>query len=361
MKKLATIVSMISLVALLALLGCSNAAQQAASQDAQESSAEAAVASADLKDSSAGAEKASAPTQESKVDWTDAGSAEEAAQGAGFNHFGVMEEIQLGDLTFSDPRFSYAGGVAQAFYEQGAAAVIVRKAEGRHTAPLTERDKVDFDSKWIENHNGVDVTLYGKQEGAATVIDWNIEMEDYTITYQGLGGDEMTMTTDEVDALVTGFMQADAAVEPEEDSKPSNNGDNYTYPITAEEAAEIATSTMGGTAQSVERSYSDLYGDCWYVALSGDNTVPIGCYVTDYGDAYAANKNHNPDVPLHQSITQDQAAILAAQACGGEAQSVELTTDSDGHECWLVVVENDKGETAKYIVNMLGIAYRMDG
>ena len=58
-------------------------------------------------------------------------------------------------------------------YEQGATAVFVRKADGKHTAPLTDRDKVDFDVKWVENLNGVDVTLYGDKEGAATVIDWN--------------------------------------------------------------------------------------------------------------------------------------------------------------------------------------------
>ena len=117
---------------------------------------------------------------------------------------------------------------------------------------------------------------------------------------------------------------------------------------------------MGSTVKSVEFAYSDLYGDCWYVALDGDDTVPIGAYVNAYGAAYAATSDHNPDAPIHQSITQDQAAMLAAQAFGGYADSITLTQDSDGDEVWLVAVHNDKNEKANFQVDMLGNAYPVD-
>ena len=373
MKKVIVGMVACALVAAFALAGCSSGSSQSASSASSSSDATSALSASDTPETSSEA-ASSASAQEGTVEWTPAATADEAAQGAGFDNFGVMDEIKLGDLTFANPTFSYAGGVAQAMYEQGAAAVFVRKAEGKHTAPLTDRDKVDFDVKWVENLNGVDVTLYGDKEGAATVIDWNVDTQDYTVTYQGLGGEEMTMTSDEAETIVKGFMDADAAEgaaadqgDSGQDQQPDNPGGDVPgggggdYPISAEMAESIAVSVMGGTATSVELTYSDLYGECWYVALDGDDTVPIGCYVNMYGAAYAATKDHNPDAPVHQSITQDQAAMLAAQAFGGYAQSVTLTQDANYGECWLVTVQNDAGETATYIVNMLGNAYRVDG
>ena len=381
MKKLTIGIAACALAAACALVGCSNGSQQAAPANNQTSAAPAATsAPAQPAETSAPAQQPAGTVQEGTVEWTAVGSAEDAAKGAGFDHFAIMDKIQLGDLTFENPTFSYAGGVAEALYEKGAAALIVRKADGRHTAPMTDRDKVDFDVKWIENLNGVDTTLYGDTQGAATVVDWNIDTEDYTVTYQGLGGEEMTMTSDEAGAIVKGFMDADAALEAAQNNNQSADqgggnqgggnqgggsgggsvpisGDGSGFPISAEQAASIATAVMGGTATSVTFTYSDLYGDCWYVALSGPDTVPIGAYVNAYGAAYAANKDHNPDTPAHQSVTQDQAALLAAQAFGGYADSISLSKDSDGNEIWVVAVHNDKGDKATYYVNMLGNAY----
>ena len=348
------------------------------------------------------------------IDWVSVKTAEDAAHGAGFGEFGVMDAIVIDDVEYTNPAFSYAGGVAQALYEKGAIAIIVRKADGRHIAPLTDRNKDDFAAQWVKTMEDVEVTLYGPAKGAVVVADWNDGNEDFTITYQGLGGEEVTMDSDDVAAIVKGFKGANTeAPRPEQggqanagqpaessnaagsgsdasqaasdagssaagdadsgnasgdagsgtdsgsnldlDDAPSVDENGNPLPISAEQAASMAVQTMGGTAANVQLVNSDLYGTCWFVTLDGDDTVPAGCYVNMYGAMFATRTADDPDE--EGRISMDQAATLAAQSFGGYAQSIVLTETDDYGTVWDVHVQNDNGDTGEYYVTMDGAAY----
>lgn len=176
----------------------------AASASAESASAEQASASADVASSEAASASAESD-QGVTIEWAPVKTAAEAAQGAGFDSFDVTEEFTLGDMTFKDPTFSYADGVAQAVYEQPACGVILRKGDGVYGAPLTDRDYAEFPQKWTQNHKGLEITCYGAEEGAATVIQWNAGTAAYAVTYQGYGGEEMTLTPDEITSIVSGI------------------------------------------------------------------------------------------------------------------------------------------------------------
>ena len=105
--------------------------------------------------------------------------------------------------------------MARAFYVQGAAAVDVRKADGTHKAPLTDRDKTEFASTWTKDYEDLDVTCYGLAKGAATVVTWADGTKEYGVTFQGLGGEELTFDSDEVADIVKGIKEADVKKEAE--------------------------------------------------------------------------------------------------------------------------------------------------
>lgn len=185
-------------------------ASTSASAPASESAASSASESSSAAEaSSSAAESASAESEEGdqgeSIEWAPVDTAKKAAEGAGFASFDVLDEVNIGDLTFKDPKFSYADGVAQAMYETAATAFYIRKADGIYGAPLSDRKYDEFAHKWTQNHKGLEIDCYGAEEGAATVIQWNVGSEAFAATYQGLGGEEMTMTPDDITSIVTGI------------------------------------------------------------------------------------------------------------------------------------------------------------
>lgn len=138
-------------------------------------------------------------------DWVEVKSADEAAKGAGLANFDVMDEVNIGDHQFTKPTFAYAGGVAQALYEQGAIGLFVRKAGETFSAPLTDRNIYEFPQEWDLNFKGLDIKCYGPDAEHATVIIWSFGKETFAATYQGLGGGEVTMTADDITSLVAGI------------------------------------------------------------------------------------------------------------------------------------------------------------
>ena len=139
--------------------------------------------------------------ESSEPKWTEVKTAAEAAKGAGLKSFDVADEITIGSNTFSKPQFSYAGGVAQAFYEGAATGVFVRKGTTSSTAPLVDRDIHSFPQEWSINLKGLNIDCYGADTKSATVVIWKIDDEIYTVTYQGLGGGEVSMTEDDIKSL----------------------------------------------------------------------------------------------------------------------------------------------------------------
>ena len=136
-------------------------------------------------------------TAEEKDPWTKVSSAAEAAKGAGnMEDFEVPQQLKINDLTFSDPAFSYLDGVAQASYESGAIGIYVRKACGIYGGPMTDRDLKSFPQHWTQQvgDDADDVVdCYGMEKDSAIVIQWGDTEEFYTVTSQGLGGEEYGM------------------------------------------------------------------------------------------------------------------------------------------------------------------------
>ena len=364
----------IACVLAVALAGCSSDSDNKREKDLENQTSALVSVTQDMPATSAAIQAEQADL--GVVDWTSTKTAEEAAKGAGFAEFGVMDKITVNGVDYTDPTFCYAGGVAQAMYENGAIAIIVRKADGPHTAPLTDRNQIDFAANWVEELEGLEVTLYGPARGATVVADWNDDMEDFTVTYQGLGGEEVTMTSDEVAAIIKGFKDANTE-EPAQDQQAaadqggatdqggsgtggSGNTDDQgnNLPISADQAASMAVAAMGGTATNVQLVNSDLYGTCWFVTLAGDDTIPAGCYVNMYGGLFASRTADNPEGDGR--ISMDQASILAAQTFGGYAQSISLVETDTYGTVWDVHVSNDNGDTGEYYVTMDGAAYRVD-
>ena len=186
----------------------SSAAASAADEPETSTSAESASAEAASAEASSAAEEATEPVATEPVsysEWSKVDSAAAAAQAAGFEGFDVMDEVTIGDMTFTKPWFGYLDGVAQAAYEQPACVFYIRKADGVYGAALSDRDYSEFASKWTQNHKGLEINCYGAEEGAATLIQWNVGSEAFAATYQGLGGEEMTMTPDDITSIVSGI------------------------------------------------------------------------------------------------------------------------------------------------------------
>ena len=163
------------------------------------------VVTATVKEKANGTAVISVYNEEEANQWEKAASAEEAATGAGnMDEFNVPAQLRINDLTFTDPVFSYQDGVAQAYYESGAIGISVRKACGIYGGPMTDRDLDSFTQHWIQNAedeaDGV-VDCYGMEKDSAIVIQWGDTEKFYTVTSQGLGGEEYGMDPATVDWL----------------------------------------------------------------------------------------------------------------------------------------------------------------
>ena len=259
--------------------------------------------------------------------WADATTADAAAKGAGLATFGVPEALAIGDLEFTPPRFAYAGGVAQATYETPATMFVVRKGTSTHKAPLTDRDTASFAQTWNQTIDGLNVTLYGPEQDQATVATWEDGGQSYGLTFQGLGGEEMTMDADTLASLVSDLKASNARQTTQsgtqsqgtqgagqnaatiqegdadtaattDDGNAGNAGaeaadyTDYSYSggsldITEGEAVELVQNYYGGTYAGSDYVETQSYGPCWYVATTGDDGVTYGFYVDGYGNVYA--------------------------------------------------------------------------
>ena len=244
MKRIAMIVT--AAVLALALAGCASSApssSSASSESSAMSASEPAVSS-----SSSASSQSAAP-----INWTKVKSAEEAAKGAQIDKFGVMDKITANDTEFKDPAFAYADGVAQALYETGAMAIDVRKADGSHITPLSDRDKAEFAQTWTKSYEDLDVTLYGPATGAATVFSWADGTQQYCVTFQGLGGEEVTMDSDNVAMIVKGMKEANAKTEQKaEESKESKAAAQYVVPNVIGMSAADAAAAIEAEGLSVD-------------------------------------------------------------------------------------------------------------
>ena len=136
--------------------------------------------------------------------WTKAANADEAAKGAGVGSFNAANEVTAGGNTFKNPVFSYMKGIAQATYEAPASAVEVRKGFGA-AGTYVPGDKRDYAAQWTQNFKGLTINCYGDAEGKASLAEWYIDNTAFTVQYLGYGGENPSMSADEVQSFVAGL------------------------------------------------------------------------------------------------------------------------------------------------------------
>lgn len=145
-----------------------------------------------------------ATVDSSDFGWHDASSASKAAKGAGLSDFSVQKSVTIGDKTYKKPTFAYVTGVAQAFYEGAADGVVIRKADSDHASKLTDMNRDAFAAQWNVNFKGQTINCYGDAEGAVTVATWNVGNDWYAVTYQGFGGENVSMSEDDAASIAFG-------------------------------------------------------------------------------------------------------------------------------------------------------------
>ncbi len=224
--------------------------------------------------------------EEPEIEWTEVASADEAAKGAGFEKFGVIDSFKIGDLEFKDPKFAYAGGVAQATYETPATMIYVRKGEGSYSTPLSDRNLDEFASRWFKVIEGTNITCYGVAKGAVTVATWSDGNTSYGLTFQGLGGDEMSMDADELAVLVRGINEHNGdtdATEKKEEAEEQQKQQAKDTLISAAEADALVEKDCGGTCTAIDRVSTKQYGDCWYATARDAKGNTYAYYVDNNG------------------------------------------------------------------------------
>ena len=213
---------------------------------------------------------------ESTIKWTDVANAEEAAKGAGFEKFGVPGDITVNGTKFENPKFAHSGGVAQATYENGATALIIRKANGKHETALSgDRDLTKLANKWTKNYEGLDVTLYGVANGAATAMTWTEGTADYYVELKGLGGEEVSIGSEDCAAVVKAVKEANANQEQKTEQKTEQTTNNN-----SNNNANNNNNNNGNTNNGSDNSGSN--DDGMAVTISREGAEGIAC---DYAGA----------------------------------------------------------------------------
>ena len=304
----------------LALAGCGSSSTSSSAESSASSSAASTTSASASASTSASATAVS--TQSVSVKWTDAATAEDAAKGAGLTKFGVMDTVKIGDNEFKDPTFSYSEGVAQAMYETGAVGLIVRKSDAQHTSLLTDRKASEFANTWTKSYEGLDVTLWGEGKDAATVVEWTDGNQNYGVTYQGLGGEEVTMQSSEVAAIVKNLKAANTG------SSKTNSTDSANK---SDESASTSQSQVGTAAATA-------------AAAGGIEDEEV---VYDEGDEEEGRVG----------LSEDDAVDIAEQTSGGEATNVTQTETDDYGTVWEVTTEDEEGNVTSYYVDENGDTY----
>ena len=121
--------------------------------------------------------------------WSDVGSAEEAAKGAGIDSFVIAEDpgLDLGQLF--ERTYRCMDGIAEARLEYPASALTVRKGTIAEEGDISG-DYTEYANTWTQDVNGIEVTCFGNREGDATKSIWTVDNMYFSIVAEGLGGDQ---------------------------------------------------------------------------------------------------------------------------------------------------------------------------
>ena len=202
MKKRIFLSMFLTAVMLAAVLaGCSSGGSAAKKEEpaaaAESTQEEAAPAETKAEDTAAETESTEAESTAAAAEentglanpWSDVGSAEEAAKGAGIDSFVIAEDpgLDLGELF--ERTYRYMDGIAEARLEYPASALTVRKGTIAEEGDISG-DYTEYANTWTQDVNGIEVTCFGNREGDATKSIWTVDNMYFSIVAEGLGGDQ---------------------------------------------------------------------------------------------------------------------------------------------------------------------------
>ena len=183
------------------LAGCSSggsaAKKEAPAAAAESTQEEAAPAETKAEDTAAETESTEAESTAAAAEentglanpWSDVGSAEEAAKGAGIDSFVIAEDpgLDLGELF--ERTYRCMDGIAEARLEYPASALTVRKGTIAEEGDISG-DYTEYANTWTQDVNGIEVTCFGNREGDAAKSIWTVDNMYFSIVAEGLGGDQ---------------------------------------------------------------------------------------------------------------------------------------------------------------------------
>ena len=216
MKKRIFLSMFLTAVMLAAVLaGCSSGGSAAKKEEpaaaAESTQEEAAPAETKAEDTAAETESTEAESTAAAAEentglanpWSDVGSAEEAAKGAGIDSFVIAEDpgLDLGQLF--ERTYRCMDGIAEARLEYPASALTVRKGNYAEEDDISG-DYTEYANTWTQDVNGIEVTCFGNREGDATKSIWTVDNMHFSIVAEGLGGDEdFGLNTERLAAMVS--------------------------------------------------------------------------------------------------------------------------------------------------------------
>lgn len=153
---------------------------------------------AEASDETAGAADEAAETSDETAgaafeNWTDAATAEEAAQGAGLDSMADLKGtvISLGELgTMGDVTYKYTDGAVRVSCPAAAVEMFVIKANASTGNGDVSFDSTAYANEWTQDVDGQEVTCFGNREGEATKTIWTAGDYSYAVLAYGAGGDD---------------------------------------------------------------------------------------------------------------------------------------------------------------------------
>ena len=133
--------------------------------------------------------------------WSDAESAEDAAKGAGIDGMSLDEDLGLSLGKEFERTYRFMDGIAEVTLEFPASQITVRKGTNAENGDISG-DYNEYKNTWTQDINGQEVTCSGNREGDASKTIWTAGDMCYSITAEGLGGDDDFGLTAEDLALV---------------------------------------------------------------------------------------------------------------------------------------------------------------
>ena len=181
----------------LALAGCASSSSSSASASAASGSGSASASAASSSEASA---SSSAGSVGIANPWSDADSAEAAAQGAGVGSFELADNLGMADKTLFDPTYRYMDDVAEATLQGGAFDVTVRKSM-HQSGQMLSGDYNNYPEFGTTTIDGIEVSCHGDEAGVATAFEWSADA-NYSVIFQGLGGENMGVDETEIAAII---------------------------------------------------------------------------------------------------------------------------------------------------------------